>query len=261
MAPYIIGGILIVLGALLAILVPIKTKNKNIEIKFMQTTSIQDLKELLEANKEAGLEGYRHYVELKGRAKPVEPVKTPFSETDVAYYSADLYQVYEEVKGSNNKSGPSPSVKKSESLITNDKSSKAIALTDSSSSQEIHIGLNQPGLQLDALKTYDQFEPLNNSSRDGFFRNFRYNPMGARTLGFRMVEKTIPLAQDLYVLGEAWLESDRIKIGKPWDKKLPFIVSVKDKRDIVQSNKSGANVALVFGILLALAGILLIIFL
>ncbi|OQA22199.1 MAG: hypothetical protein BWY60_00317 [Actinobacteria bacterium ADurb.Bin346] len=41
---------------------------------------------------------------------------------------------------------------------------------------------------------------------------------------------------------------------------MPFIVSVRDKNDIIKGNKTGANVALVFGILIAIAGILLMIF-
>ena len=45
-----------------------------------------------------GLDGYRHFVELKGSAG-AEPVqKAPFSAKDVAYFNADLYQVYEETE-------------------------------------------------------------------------------------------------------------------------------------------------------------------
>lgn len=75
-----------------------------------------------------------------------------------------------------------------------------------------------------------------------------------------MVENTILLGQSLYVLGEALLEGKNINILRPRDSKKPFIVSVRSEEDIVRSNNKNANIALVFAILLALAGILIMIF-
>ncbi|MBM3700732.1 MAG: hypothetical protein FJW68_07495 [Actinobacteria bacterium] len=260
MVPYIIGGVLLVLGALLAILVPMKIKNKNIEIRFMQTTPVEELKAILAGNAAAGLEGYRHYVELTGLAEAEKPLKAPFSEKEVAYYNADLYQVYEEKQTTADKSGSTQTVKKSEAHMASDKSTQAIVIKDKNSPIKVFVDINQSGLQLDTLKTFDRFEPLNNIQSYGYFNNYRYNNMGAATLGFRMSERTIPLGQALYALGEAKLENDRILLQRPSDKK-PFIVSVRGKSDIVRGNKSGANAALVFGIIIAVAGILLMIFL
>jgi len=75
-----------------------------------------------------------------------------------------------------------------------------------------------------------------------------------------MVENTIPLGQSLYVLGEALLEAKRINIVRPRDSKTPFIVSVRSEDDIVRANNRNANIALVLAILIALAGILTMIF-
>ena len=60
MLPFIIGGILIVGGAILGFIVPRKMKNKNIEIKFLKTIPVSELKDILTGNAEAGLDGYRH---------------------------------------------------------------------------------------------------------------------------------------------------------------------------------------------------------
>jgi len=84
--------------------------------------------------------------------------------------------------------------------------------------------------------------------------------MGARTLGFRMVEHTIPLGQTLYLLGEAWLEGVRIKFGRPQDSNKPFMLSGKSEADILKENKTKANLALVFGIIIIVGGILVMIF-
>jgi len=260
MAGIIIGAIMLVLGALLAILVPIKIKNKNIEIRFMKTTPIDELKAILESNASAGLEGYRHYVELKGQASTQKTIKAPFSGREVAYYSADLYQVYEQKETVTDKTGTKQTVKNNESLITNDKSSEPVVIKESSSGNEVLVDINQSGIQLDSLQSFNKFEPLANIKNYSYFNNYRYSEMGARTLGFKMVERTIPYGQKVYALGEASIDNGKIVMGRPKDSKLPFILSVRDKNDIVRANKSGANVALVFGILIAIGGILIMIF-
>ncbi len=80
MAPFIINGILIVVGGFISLFVPMRIKNENIELKFMQTTSIGELKGILTDNAAAGLEGYRNYVELKSLTGSDKPQKAPFSD-------------------------------------------------------------------------------------------------------------------------------------------------------------------------------------
>jgi hypothetical protein len=261
MLPFIIGGILILAGILVSVIIPIRLKNKNIEIQFMQTTTLAELKRILTDNAAAGLEGYRHYVEIKGSSDSDMPQKAPFSEKQVAYYDADLFQVYEEsVTYTDGKGNHHQKMQRSESLISNQKSSQNVALKDSQTGDKLYIDVSQPGIQLEPLKTLDRFEPSGNMNKYGFFQNFQFGNMGARTLGFRMVEKTIPLGQMLYAIGEAWLEGTRILMSTPRDKKNPFIVSTRSEEAIVQGNKTGANAALVIGIILAVAGILVMIF-
>ncbi len=260
MVPFIIGGILIVLGALLAIIVPRKMRDKNIEIKFMQTTPINELKEILSGNAAAGLDGYRHYVELKAIADADRPQKTPFSEKEVAYYSADLYQVLEETETIKTDKGTEQRVNKRESLISNQKSTGSMALRDAQSQDRVYVDTAQSGLRLDTVKALDKFEPSGNMGQYSFFNKLQLKgSTGARTIGYRMVENVIPLGQSLYVLGDALLEGAAVNIIRPQDKK-PFVVSTKGKDDIVRANKSGAKAAMVFGILIALGGIMMMIF-
>lgn len=261
MLPFIIGGILIIGGGILGFIVPRKMKNKNIEIKFLKTIPIGELKEILTSNAEAGLEGYRHYSELKGKAGSDDPQKTPYSNKEVAYYNASLYQVYEETETYRDKKGVTHRrVKKSQSLISSHKSSNLITLKDSASGNKVYIDAGQSGLKLDTLKTFSKFEPSINKRKYGFLDNLKYNAMGSKTLGFKMIENTIPLGQSLYLLGEALLEGKKINILRPRDSKKPFILSVKSEDDIVRSNNRSANIALVIAILVALAGILVMIF-
>ena len=261
MMPFILGGILVIIGILVSTIIPIRLKNKNIEIQFMQTTPVAELKGILEDNAAAGLDGYRHYVELKGIADSDMPEKAPFSQKEVAYYDADLFQVYEEsVSYTDSKGNRHHRMQRSESLLSNQKSSQNVALKDSQTGNKIYIDVFQPGIALEPLKTLDRFEPSGNANKYGFLQNFQFGKMGARNLGFRMVEKTIPLGQMLYSIGEAWLEGTKIVMGKPKDKNKPFIVSTRTEEAIVQSKKSGAKAALIIGIVVAVAGILVMIF-
>jgi len=260
MLPFIIGGILIIGGGALSFFAPRKIRDRNIEIKFMQTTPLEELIAILKDNAAAGLDGYRHYVELKGIADSDNPEKAPFSEKEVAYYNADLFQVYEEKHTYKDDKGTHQQIRKKETLMSSQKSSGPVVLKDSQSGQKAYIDVSQSGLKLDALKTLDKFEPENSAKKYNFFSNFRYSNMGARTLGFRMIEKTIPIGQSLYVLGEAWLEGMKVKIGRPRDEKKPFIVSVRSETDIVQANNNSARIALIIGIVIAIIGVLVMIF-
>jgi hypothetical protein len=84
--------------------------------------------------------------------------------------------------------------------------------------------------------------------------------MGAKTLGFRMVEYTIPLGQKLYLLGDAYREGSKIKFSKSKDSKKPSVLSTKSETDIIKGNKTKVNLALIFGIIAIAGGILVMIF-
>ncbi len=260
MAPIIIGAIMVVGGLLISILVSAKIKNRNVEIQYMKTTPLADLKQNLQENEASGLEGYREYAELKGVADADSPLKTPYSEKDVAYYDASIYQVFEETETYTDEQGTHQRVNRREDLMSNEKSPGYIVMKDEISGEKAYIEPVQHGLKLDTVKTLDKFEPMNMMGQYGFFNSFRYNQRGTRTLGFRMVENTIPLSQPLYVLGDAYLESGRVKVAKPADNKKPFIVSVKNEADLIHGNKVSAGFALYGGIVLAVAGVLIAVF-
>lgn len=260
MAGIIIGAIMAVGGVLLSLVVSKKIRNKNVEIQYMKTTQLADLKKNLEENASSGLDGYREFAEMKGAADADSPLKTPYSDKDVAYYDAAIYQVFEETETYTDEQGTHQRVNRREDLMSSEKSPGYIVMKDEATGEKAYIEPVQHGMQLDTVKTLDKFEPMNMMGQYGFFQSFRFNQRGTRTLGFRMVENTIPLGQPLYVLGDAYLEGGKVKVSKPADKKKPFIVSVKNETDLVHGNKVGAALALYGGIVLAVAGVLVAIF-
>ena len=88
--------ILLIGGGLVCIFcVRPKLNNKITEIKFMQTKSIKELKEIFSQMEENGLGNeYREFVELKGNVSGNE-VNTTFSDKKVAYCESKLIQVTE----------------------------------------------------------------------------------------------------------------------------------------------------------------------
>ncbi|NLW06658.1 MAG: hypothetical protein GX039_01545 [Clostridia bacterium] len=257
----IIGAILLVAGAYCGIFLRKGILNKNRKMQYMETTTVGELTKLLNEYAAAGLEGYREYVELKGLAGAETPPETPYSKQKVAYYETELYQVYEERETyTDDKGNRRQRVHRHEEKISSQKSYVPILLKDPQTGETASIELTEGGMQLDTIKNFDKFEPLNMMEQYSFFSNFTFRPMGARTLGFRMVERIIPLEHRLYVLGEAYLENGRVYVGKPLDSKKPFIVSVKGEAELLQENKFAANLALVGGILLVVIGVCVMLF-
>jgi hypothetical protein len=262
MIHFIIGGILVVGGALISLLVPRAMKNKNVEIKFAKTLSLDELKKQLLQSEADGLTDFRQYAEIKGQAGLESGEKTPYSEREVAYYKAECYEVREEMETYTDDTGTHQRTKRTENLVSTQKSNSGLTVKDASG-ETASIELSESGMQFDAAKTFDKFEPLNAMNQYGFFGMLNIMPSttGIKTQGYRMVEYTIGLGQQLYVLGDALLNGGRVVIRKPADKKLPFIVSVKSEEDLVRANERGGKFALVGGIVSAVAGVLVILLL
>ena len=73
-----------------------KTKKLVTEIKYMKTTTIPELREMLNNMSCTGIgDVYRHYVELTGTIDSDEEIVAPYSNNKVAYYNSKLYHVYQ----------------------------------------------------------------------------------------------------------------------------------------------------------------------
>jgi hypothetical protein len=173
----------------------------------------------------------------------------------VAYYTAELVQVYEEQENYTDAQGQQQrrTVRKEQS-VTNEKSAEPLLLKDAGTGGTVLIDLQDGGLQMDLINGCDRFEPVENMNTYGFYNAYTPRPLGNRTLGYRMKEKIIPLGQPLYVLGEAQMRSGSIIISRPSDSKKSFIVSTKSESQIAGEAKRGSVFALAGGIVLALGG-------
>lgn len=258
----IIIPIILIAGGLVAIfyLYP-KTKNHITEIKFMQTKTISELKDMFSQMDENGLgNSYREFVELKGTIVSDNLVETPFSNRKVAYCESKVTQVTESREQYKDSNGNMQTrVNKHENTISDEKTSQNISMVDGSTSDAVVLEINSSGCKLDIPKTFDRFEQKENLGNYRYFNSFSWNRFGSDTLGFKMTESTIEENQSLYVIGEAFKVGDKIHIGKPQDSKKPFIVTTKSEEDLVNKTNQTAIFSLIGGIVAIIIGIIMFI--
>lgn len=238
-----------------------KTQNDVVEIKYMQTKKISELKDMFSQMDSNGLgNDYREFVELKGTVVSDNLLETPFSNRKVVYCESRLLQVTESREQYRDSNGHMQTrTTKNENTISHEKSSQEISMLDDSTNDSVVLEINGTGCKLDIPKTFDRFEPKNNLSNYRYFNSFSWNRYGSDTLGFKMTEETIEPNQNLYVIGEAFRVGDKIHIGKPQDNKKPFIVTTKSEEDLINSSNQNALFMLIGGIVAIIIGLGMII--
>lgn len=245
--------VLIGVGIVALVLIRPQMLNHVREMKFMNTSTIREVQEMFAMIQSDGLgDSFRNYVEIKGVVHCDQPVRTPFSDQDVAYCASKLSSVTQREERYRDKDGHYRTrVVKDERVISSEESSSVLLLKDSSSDETVVLDIKN-GCTFDIPETFDRFEHTNNLGRYGYFRSFTNH--GPNLLGYHMKEKTIPQNQALYVLGEAYKEGDVIHIGRATEKDRKFIVSTKSEDELVGKYERRAQFALFGGIAAIVVG-------
>ncbi|MBR6871966.1 MAG: hypothetical protein IKN17_00500 [Ruminococcus sp.] len=260
----IIGILLVALGVYLAVFQRAKSANVALEMQVQPTKTFEEVKEALEAMQEYN-PAYRELVEVKGYAASSEAVKTPYTNRQVAFYTAETVQVSETTEEYRDSDGNRRMrTTKHEDKLSEEESSAELILKDNAGN-EIVIETRGIASKLDLVKTHDMLETQNNQNpaylNDPFRIYRKFNPpsygTGHRILGYKRIEKTFPLNGPLYVLGEAYMVANRIYIGPPKDKKQPFIVTTKSEEQMLKETQSSQTTSTVVGIICAVLGLVL----
>lgn len=262
----IIGVVLVGVGVYLTVFQRAKSANVALEIQAQPTKTFEEVKEALEAMQEYN-PNYRELVEVKGFASTNETVRTPYTNRQVAFYTAETVQVSETTEEYRDSQGDRKiRTTKHEDRMSSEESSAELLLKDNAGN-EIVIETNGIANKLDLIKTHDHLETANpygtNYKNDPFRRYSVYNVprygTGHRIIGYKQVEKTLPLGGALYVMGEAYMLANRIWIGPPKDKKQPFIVTTKSEEQMLKDTQSSQTTSTVGGIICAVLGLALFI--
>lgn len=255
--PLVIGIVLIVAGASLGIFFFIRHGKRATEMRYMQTSTIQEASEIIDDM--AGVDlSYRHYVELKGVVQSEQPVTAPFSERPVAYYQNRLSSVRQESHVVTDDKGNRRTVtNKVESLLSNESSPTEVYITDLSGPTKVFLDLNSFGNDLQLFPACDRFEPENSPWMHSYqmrVNNFIFPRAGAHFLGYRLQEEILACNQPLYVLGEMYKLGDRYYIGRSVRDKKPSLVSYKSEDEIISNTNRNRIFSAVIGALAILAG-------
>lgn len=207
---------------------------------------------------------FSEYCEIKGTATLGQPLKAEFSGTDCVYYKTEVIREWEEeVFEEDHETGEQirKMERKSEVMSTN-LQAPDFWLDDGSGKMKIR----PTGAKIDAMKSFDNFEPHNSGSvqfSDGnmTWGNFSFSigqPQSqANLIGYRFREWSIPLGQSLYVIGQASDESGELLLTKPKEKK-SFVISTKSEEELIQSAEKSGKIFMVASIICAVLGLVLI---
>ena len=255
----IIAALALIIGGLILLLLIRPSQQKKVrEIKYMQTTTVRELEDSFATMTEEGVaDHFRSYIELKGTVVCDNPVRTPFSNQEVAFCASKLMSVTQKVEHYTDSEGNHRSrTRKDENVLTSESTSDVLYFKDSSSDTCVVLDIKND-CSFDIPETFDRFELAQNARKYPYFR--RFAPCGDHFLGYRMLEKTVPLNQPLYVLGEAYKEGDTLHVGKPSSRDKEFIVSTQSEEQMVGSYEKNANIALWSGIAILVFGILMLV--
>lgn len=230
------------------------------EMQYMQTSPIRDAQELIQ-EMSASDPDYHHYVELKGTLFCEEKLMAPFTERPVAYYVSKSYMVSEETKTIRDSNGHMRSkIEKSETLISDEKSSAAVYLKDQSGDIPVYIDVESFGGDMDLQKGCDRFERRDSEwmQRNQSYYSRWEHQTSPRLLGYHLKEELLNVEQPIYVLGEMYQNGGKYYVGKSVIAKKPSKLSYKSEECLVSDTKNKKLYSAMIGGAVTLVGIIMI---
>lgn len=249
----ILIGTLFIVGGIGFILFKFnKTKKLVTEVKYMKTSTISELREMLNNMSTSGVgDIYRHYVELTGTIDSDDEIVAPYSNNKVAYYKSKLYHVYQyETTKIDSNGNTSRNIQEKETIINEDNSNSYIVLKDENG-DKVYIDVNSIDDKMQIEKTFEKFEPSNRIQNYRInLGNFNLNldKGNSKTLGYKMIEETVQIGKPCYVLGSAKLDGDKIIIERSEDKETIFAPKTEETmlRDVNKSRYGAILVGIIF---------------
>jgi len=266
-------GIALVLVAVILFFVSRGSTSKVFHMKATDTSRVGALEKLVAevaADMPDGLAtGYRDYVEVKGKIVCDEPLRGELSDKLGAIMETQVVRVFERRE---ERRDPQGNVRtewhKGEETVSQNRRESPFWIDDGSG--RLRVKTTNKGIDLE--KVVERFESAN-TVESGFggnltlsFGRFQLGLGGggygasSRTLGYKFIERMLPIGKSVYAIGEAaHLEDEGLVLRAPTeaDKKKPFMISLKTEEDLVHASEKSAMIMKVVAVILALAGVVL----
>lgn len=270
-------GLILVIIALVLVFFSKRSETKVHYVKATETTRVGAIQQLVgevAADMPDGVAlGYKDYVELKGRIVCDEPLRGELSDQVGAIVETEVIRVYERREETRDSQGHIRTEwRRSEETVSSNRRESAFWIDDGSG--RIRVKANR-GVEL--VKAVERFEQPQGGMNEGFggqisvgsgrfqisIGSGRWDPTSQRTLGYKFVERILPVNKPVYAIGEVAVIEDEGLVFRPPtedDKKKPFMLSSRTEEEIVKSAQKSATVLRVIALVLGVGGIALAVF-
>jgi len=188
---------------------------------------------------EIGGGGFAKYVEVSGKIACDSPLEAEFTQTKCVHYETTVTREYEETYVQKNSDGSSQTqTRQGTQNVSSNSRSCAFAIDDGTGKIEV----DPAGAEFHLETTMSSFEPGELSRTIGTYvlNAVLAGAQGRRTIGYRFVEKCLPVDRQGYVFGEARDSGGALRIGRSQEKGRRLIISLKSAEELLRSAKLGA---------------------
>jgi len=209
-----------------------------------------------------GATGFSQYSQLKGTLRCDNPVEAELSESRVAMYETlierEIETRYEERDADGNRQ---VRWRRSTEVMSRNHRAAPFYLDDGSG----RVRVVPDGANIDLETSVNRFEPPEQVERGGSIAwgplSVRLGAIGSdrRTVGYRFIERVLPLDRPLYALGDLVDTDEGLVMRRPEDKERPFIVSLKSEDQLVASAESSSKYQRIGAMVLAVMSVILVV--
>lgn len=271
-----VGLILLAVAALLFFLSK-RSENKVHYVKATETSKIGAIEKLV-AEVAADMPdgqatGYKDYVELKGKVVCDEPVVGELSDMSGAIVETEVIRVAERREETRDAQGNIRTEwKRHEETVSSNRREAPFAIDDGTGRLRV-TPKGSKGVEL--VKAVERFQQGNDSGFGsgqvtlsmGRFQmsvgSGRWDLSSSRTLGYRFVERVLPVGKPVYAIGEVAATEDEGLVLRPPtddDKKKPFMLSPRTEEEIIKASEKSARILRIIAIILGVGGVALAVF-
>jgi len=267
------GLVLLVIGAVLYFL-STRAARKAHHIQATETSKVGDVLKLVaevRAEMPPGMgSGYRDYVELKGRVVCDAPITGELSDTPAAICETTVQRLVERREERRDAQGNVRTEwRKTTETVSQNRREAVFYLEDDTG----RIQVKPTAKAAELVKVVDRFEAPGAAEQmsggsvvlsHGAFR-VALSAAGlfgssSRTLGYKFIERILPVGSRLYALGEvADTDDEGVVLRAPSDdaKKKPYLLSTKTEEELVSASKKSSRIMRVIAAVLAAGGVAL----
>ncbi len=242
MGGVIVGLIAIGIGILLIYLRK-QNQGKLLDIKFVKTSTAQELQEMCAAIKESMSQsgGFKQQSEVKGLVKCDKPLHGELSKKLCVFYEMNVEERYEETYYETDQQG------------NRHRKTRTGTTSVASNSQRIpfyvqdatgKILVNPEGADLEGTQVVSKYEQNFSAGRvsfGGFSLSVSAGSGDRRVLGYQFTEKILEVDRNVYVLGDAADTSGSLQMQMPDEKGKPYIITYKSEEQLTCDTESSIN--------------------